>query len=309
MKVLVTGGAGFIGSHVADALLASGNEVVVLDDLSSGRRSNVPDQAVFVQCDVCDASVVRRVLQEHRPQAVSHQAAQISVSASTREPLRDASINVLGSLTLLEECVRSNVERFVFASTGGAIYGEIPDGRADTDWPAHPLSPYACSKLAVEGYLRAYEHMHGMRYNVLRYANVYGPRQDPHGEAGVVAIFCQRLLKGQSLQINARRTLGDEGCVRDYTFVRDVVNANLRAIEGKIDSPIVNVCTGQATPTRVLAEKLARAIGKPLELVSGPPRAGDVERSVLEGGALLAKHCATTLDEGLALTTKWFLEQ
>ena len=306
MRVLVTGGAGFIGSHVADGLLAAGHEVAIVDDLSTGRRENVPTRATFYEGDIRDAEIVERIFREQRPEIVNHQAAQTSVSVSTREPLRDASINVLGSLTLLEAGVRHGLSRFVFASTGGAIYGEVPEGeRASIHSPAAPLSPYACSKRAVELYLGFYAAEHGQAFTVLRYANVYGPRQDPHGEAGVVAIFTERLLAGQPIQINARREPGDDGCVRDYAHVKDVVAANLAAVAGEMREPIVNVGTGTETTTRALADALARACGADVERTYAARRPGDLERSVLEPGPGLPPP-TVALAEGLADTVAWF---
>jgi UDP-glucose 4-epimerase len=306
MRVLVTGGAGFIGSHITDALLARGHEVTVIDDLSSGRWENVPAKARFVEGDIRNAATVAKLFEEQKPEVVCHQAAQTSVAVSTREPVRDAEINVLGGVQLLEQAVKHKIQRFVFASTGGAIYGEVPEGRASIDTPPRPLSPYACSKFAFEGYLGAYAKEYGLNYTVLRYANVYGPRQDPHGEAGVVAIFSQRLLDGQPVQINARREPGDSGCIRDYVFVDDVVRANMLAIEGKIEQRFVNLCTGEATSTLDLAQAIARATGATPELKNGPRRAGDVERSVLDGGAFLKAYPATPLDAGVQKTIEWF---
>jgi UDP-glucose 4-epimerase len=306
MRVLVTGGAGFIGSHITDALLARGHDVTVIDDLSSGRWENVPAKARFIEGDIRNAATVAKLFDEHSPEVVCHQAAQTSVAVSTREPIRDAEINVLGGVQLLEQAVKHKIARFVFASTGGAIYGEVPEGRASIDTPPRPLSPYACSKFAFEGYLGAYAKEYGLNYTVLRYANVYGPRQDPHGEAGVVAIFSQRLLDGQPVQVNARRELGDPGCIRDYVFVEDVVRANVLAIEGKIEQRVVNLCTGDATTTLELAQAIARAVGVSPELKEGPRRAGDVERSVLDGGAFLKTYPATPLDAGVQKTIEWF---
>ena len=307
MRILVTGGAGFIGSHVADALLQQGHEVSIVDDLSTGRRENVPAAATLHHGDLRDAAFLARVFDEQRPEIVSHQAAQTSVSISTREPLRDASINVLGTLGLLDQCVRTRVERLVFASTGGAIYGEVSEPtRAHVDWTPRPLSPYACSKLAGEVYLRAYEKEHGLRSTILRYANVYGPRQDPHGEAGVVAIFSHRLLEREPLSIYARREAGDPGCVRDYVFIADVVRANLLAVQGALAAPLVNVCTGLGVATLDLARTLGKAIEVEPELRFLPRRPGDVERSVLDGGELLEAHPATPLEEGLRQTAAWF---
>jgi UDP-glucose 4-epimerase len=309
MRIIVTGGAGFIGSHVADALLLAGHNVLVLDDLSTGRRENVPAKATFVQGDIRDASLVSKVWAEHKPEVVSHQAAQTSVAISAREPLRDAEINVLGSLNVLQECVKHGT-KVVFASTGGAIYGEVPDGqRATTDWPPRPLSPYACSKFAVENYLRAYAHERGLRSNVLRYANVYGPRQDPHGEAGVVAIFVQRLLAGEAIQINARKAKGDDGCIRDYVFVGDVVKANLLATLGQLQTSPINVCTGEATSTLALARVLETVSGKAASLRHGDRREGDVERSVLDPGTPSALGTPVSLREGLEQTIAWFKQR
>lgn len=310
MKILVTGGAGFIGSHVADALLGASHEVLVLDDLSTGRRANVPERAQFVQGDIRDAALVAKVFADFQPDVVTHQAAQTSVSISTREPLRDAEINVLGSLNILQSCVKHKVRQLVFASTGGAIYGEVPDGqRASEDTAPNPLSPYACSKFAVEKYLTAYGREHGLRGAVLRYANVYGPRQDPHGEAGVVAIFSERVLKGEPVQVNARKQSGDAGCVRDYVYVADVVKANVWAIEGRLNKSPVNVCTGEATTTLDLARAIEQAVGSTATIRYAGRREGDVERSVLDPGNPPPLGAAVSLREGIARTIQWFRER
>jgi UDP-glucose 4-epimerase len=307
MKVLVTGGAGFIGSHVADALLTAGHQVVVLDDLSTGRRANVPEQATFVQGDIRDVGAVAKLFSEVKPDVVTHQAAQTSVAISTREPLRDADVNILGSLNILNQCVQHKVKRVVFASTGGAIYGEVPDGeRAREDRAPNPLSPYACSKFAVENYLNAYAREHGLASSILRYANVYGPRQDPHGEAGVIAVFAKRVLHGEPIQINARKQAGDSGCVRDYVFVADVVKANLWAIEGKLKQSPLNVCTGVATTTLELARLMETAGGVTAKLTYGARREGDVERSVLDPGDPAPLGPALPLSEGISRTMAWF---
>lgn len=308
MRILITGGAGFIGSHVADACLAAGHEVLVVDDLSSGREENVPAGAKLVRADIRDVDSLEDVVSAFAPEAVSHQAAQVSVSVSTREPQRDARTNVIGSLNLLEACVRAGVKHLVFASTGGAIYGELPEPeRGEVGRVPVPLSPYACSKLAVEAYLNFYRHQHGLRSTILRYANVYGPRQDPHGEAGVVAIFCKRLLAGQPIQVNARKKEGDAGCVRDYVMVDDVVRANLLALSGGIDETIVNVGTGVETTTLELARGIERALGVKADLRFGPKRAGDVERSVLEPWGELG--ATVSLEEGIARTAAWFAKR
>lgn len=307
MKIVVTGGAGFIGSHVADALLARGDEVLVIDDLSSGRRTNVPKGARFEELDIRRGDAVRAVFEAFRPDAVCHQAAQTSVSVSTREPVRDAEINVIGMLHVLEAAAATKVSRVVFASTGGAIYGEIPDGKkAQLDWEPKPLSPYACSKFAGEAYLRRYQHERGLGFTVLRYSNVYGPRQDPHGEAGVVAIFSERVLRGEPIKVNARKVDGDDGCVRDYVFVDDVVRANLRALSGEITLPIVNVATGVATTTLELARRIEAASGKTANIGRGPRRDGDVEHSLLEPTPMAFGGPTTSLEVGIQKTVAWF---
>ncbi len=308
MRVLVSGGAGFIGSHVADALLAAGHEVAIVDDLSSGRRANVPAGARFEHVDIVDDAALERVFADFRPEVVTHQGAQTSVAVSTREPSRDARVNVIGSIHVLQACVRHSVGRIVFASTGGAIYGEVPAPRkAKVGDPTVPLSPYACSKLAVEHYLEAWTAEHGLRATILRYANVYGPRQDPHGEAGVVAIFSRRILAGEPLRINAMREAGDHGCIRDYVAVADVVKANLKAIAGELGECTINVCTGVATTTLDIAEGLMRALDVRVELGYGPRRPGDLERSVLDEAELVRRVGAPLgLAEGLAATAAWF---
>ncbi len=285
MRVLVTGGAGFIGSHIVDALLAEGHEVAVLDNLSTGRRSNLRPEARFYEVDLRDAEATRRAVADFDPTAVSHQAAQASVAVSVRDPRLDAQVNVLGGLNLLEACSEAGrkVERVVFASTGGAIYGEVPEGQraAESTVPA-PLSPYAIHKLAFEQLLGVYSTHRGLRSSVLRYANVYGPRQDPHGEAGVVAIFFAATLAGRPVRVNARTRAGDDGCVRDYVFVSDVARANVLALKGSISDAVLNIGTGTVTTTLALAKVIQSVTAREVPIEFGPPRAGDLERSVLD---------------------------
>jgi UDP-glucose 4-epimerase len=304
MRALVTGGAGFIGSHVVDDLRAAGHEVAVLDDLSTGRRHNVPPGVELAEVDIRDAAAVDAVLARLRPELVSHHAAQTSVSVSVRDPAADATTNVVGTVNVLEAARRHGAVRVILASTGGAIYGEIPEGeRGGVGRPPAPLSGYACAKLAAETYLDLYRRAHGLRTVVLRYANVYGPRQDPHGEAGVVAIFADRLRQGRPLRINARRKAGDDGCVRDYVFVGDVVRAHRVAAQGRLDGQTLDVGTGEGTTTRALALAIADAMGVAAVLEPAPPRDGDVQRSVLDPTALLA-HVGPPLSlaEGLRRT-------
>lgn len=309
MRVLVTGGAGFIGSHIVDALLASGHEVGVLDDLSTGRRDNVARDAVFFECDLKNADRTRAVVSDFRPDTVCHQAAQASVAISMRDPRRDAEVNVLGGINLLDACTapRSGVSRVVFASTGGAIYGEVPEGtRADEHTPPRPASPYAIHKLAFEQLLSVYR-TRGVLTTVLRYANVYGPRQDPHGEAGVVAIFFDAARSGARPRVNARKVAGDAGCVRDYVYVSDVARANLLSLEGKVEEPVLNIGTGRATTTLDLARSVLRQVGREVAIDSGPPRIGDLECSVLDA-TLSVRYLGApvSLEEGLEHTGKFY---
>ena len=307
MRVLVTGGAGFIGSHVVERLLAAGSEVAVLDNLSTGRRENVPAGVRFYEVDLRDRDGVRRALEAFRPEAVNHQAAQASVVVSLRDTRLDAEVNLLGGLNLLDASIATGVGRFVFASTGGAICGEVPAGeRAREDCVPKPVSPYAIHKLAFEQLLAVYGRHRGIETRILRYANVYGPRQDPHGEAGVIAIFLDAVRAGRTLFVNALHTEGDPGCLRDYVYVTDVARMNELALAGTIAEPIANVCTGVGTATRDLALALLRATGRSVPIEQRPPRPGDVGLSVLDP-ALPERYLGDLvgLEWGLARTAEW----
>jgi UDP-glucose 4-epimerase len=242
-----------------------------------------------------------------QPDAISHHAGQASVPLSLREPTFDAEVNIVGSLNVAELAATCG-SRLVFASTGGALYGEVEEGeRADEGRPARPSSPYACSKASFESYLHAFRAASDLRFTVLRYGSVYGPRQGPHGEAGVVAIFIRRLLGRQPIQINARRNEGDEGCVRDYVYVRDAVRANLAAFEGVLDGRTINVGTGVGTSTRALAERLVDVLDAPGVVEDAPPREGDLGRSVLDPSVMVSTLGEPTpLERGLVATTEWF---
>jgi UDP-glucose 4-epimerase len=284
VRVLVTGGAGFVGSHVVDELLREGYELAVLDDLSTGKRANVPSGVRLYEVDLEDRAATFRVVSEFRPEAVSHQAAQASVARSMRDPIRDARVNVIAGLNLLDACVERGcaVSRVVFAGTGGGVYGEVAEGMAAAeDAPARPKSPYAIHKLAFEQLLAVYAREHGFAAHTLRYANVYGPRQDPDGEAGVVAIFVAAVRAARPLFVHARREAGDDGCVRDYVHVADVARANALAVRGAIAEPCLNVGTGVGTTTRSLASAVMNALSREVSVEFRPPRPGDVERSVL----------------------------
>jgi UDP-glucose 4-epimerase len=308
MRVLVTGGAGFIGSHVVEGALAEGYEVAILDDLSSGKRSNVPSSVPLLQVDLRNRSAVREALAAFKPDLVSHQGAQVSVAVSVREPFLDGEVNVLGGINLLDACVAQEVKRVVFASTGGAIYGEGREGqRADEALRPLPVSPYAIHKLAFEQLLDVYRTHHGLDSVVLRYANVYGPRQDPHGEAGVVAIFFDTVLAGKTLRVNGMRAEGDPGCIRDYAYVGDVARANLAALAGRLPERTMNVGTGVAVSTLDLAREISAVSGAPLRTVFAPPRAGDIGRSVLDPTRFVgALGTPVPLSEGLRHTFEWY---
>jgi UDP-glucose 4-epimerase len=305
MRILVTGGAGFIGSHVVDAYLKIGHEVGVVDDLSSGRQENVHPQAQFWRVDIRKDDLAR-VLAEFRPQVINHHAAQMSVAVSVMDPKRDADINVLGSLNLLEAAVRHGVQRIIFASTGGAVYGDLDLIPTPEDVAPQPVSPYGVAKLAVEHYLHAYFIMHGLQAIVLRYSNVYGPRQNPHGEAGVVAIFCQGILDDRELTVN-----GDGGQTRDYIHVSDVVRANILATETTATQmvPMLNIGTGLESSVNDILHLLRAVAGKPVRWRHGPPRPGEQRRSVLACRVAkdrLGWEATTHLQEGLAQTYQWF---
>jgi UDP-glucose 4-epimerase len=305
MKVLVTGGAGFIGSHITDRLIDAGVEVVVLDNLSSGRRESIPPGARLCAEDICGDGI-RALFERERFDCVDHHAAQMNVRRSVDDPLFDARVNILGSLNLLQAAVATGVKKFVLASTGGAIYGEQVTFPADETHQTCPLSPYGVAKLAVEKYLAFYEAVYGLPYTALRYANVYGPRQDPHGEAGVVAIFSQRLLAHEPAIIN-----GDGGQTRDFIYVEDVVRANVLAVTTDLRG-IYNVGTGIETSVNVLYAYLAKHAGSTQAPQHGPPKAGEQLRSVLDCRKLQAAtnwRPTALLDEGLQHTIAFFAEQ
>jgi len=305
VRLIVTGGAGFIGSQVTDALLERGDEVLVIDDLSTGEKANLNPAAEFAQLDIRGPEAPALVIR-WRPQAISHHAAQMSVSRSVREPVFDAEVNVLGSLNLLE-AARQSEARLIFASTGGALYGDADILPTPETVPAWPVSPYGVGKLAFEHYLYCYGAEHGLSYAALRYANVYGPRQNPHGEAGVVAIFCKALLGDGVARIN-----GDGGQTRDYIFVRDVVRANLLAIDAPATVGHFNVGTGRQTDVNTLFRLLTERLGVRVPEAHGPARPGEQRTSALDSsliGERLGWRPETSLEDGLKETADWFLAQ
>jgi UDP-glucose 4-epimerase len=307
--VLVTGGAGFIGSHVADLYLAHGYQVTVLDNLSSGRRENVPAGAAFVHADI-RAPEARALLAGGGFTVLNHHAAQMDVRVSVQDPPLDADVNLMGLLNLLEGARAGGVERVVFASSGGVVYGESLALPHPETAPKLPVSPYGVSKLASEFYLAQYAILHGMAVRSLRYANVYGPRQSPHGEAGVVAIFGNRLRNRQAITV-----YGDGMQTRDYVFVGDVARANLRATEAApaaptaIDELAFNVGTGIETSVNALAQAMMGATGIDVPMTHAPARAGELQRSAVDPrkAAAIGWTPQVSLADGLRQTYEWIV--
>jgi UDP-glucose 4-epimerase len=318
MRILITGGAGFIGSHIADGLLARRHEVSVLDNLCTGRRENVPAGVPLHVADVRDQARLKEVFDQVRPDAVCVQAAQMSVSRSVREPIFDAEVNLIGLLGVLENCVRVGAKKVVFASSGGVLYGDVFEPAPETT-ACNPMSPYGVSKWAGELYLNFFAREHGLQTVALRYANVYGPRQNPHGEAGVVAIFAQRMLAGQQVTVN-----GDGKYIRDYVYVGDVARANVLSLEASLPEPFMAFNIGTGAPTDV--NQLAAAVrglcletagrsGRRIEIpepAHGPPRAGDLRSNLVscaKARATLGWEPAVAVREGLRQTVEWFAAQ
>jgi UDP-glucose 4-epimerase len=302
VRILLSGGAGFIGSHVAEHLLERGHEVAVVDDLSSGKRENIPQGARFYETDILSGCA--EVFEDFRPELLSHQAAQMDVRRSVHEPTFDAEVNVLGTIRLLENCTKYDVRKVIFASTGGAIYGEQRQFPAPEDHQQYPLSPYGVSKLAGERYLNFYHVQYGIPYAALRYANVYGPRQDPHSEAGVVAIFCGNLAAGRPSTINGT---GEQ--TRDYVYVEDVARANVLALEDDLPPGAYNIGTGIETTVNRLYELLRGACGRDLPPRHGPAKPGEQLRSSVDpsrAGRVFGWRPAISLADGLRETLRFF---
>jgi UDP-glucose 4-epimerase len=314
-RALITGGAGFIGSHVADAFVAAQWDVTVADNLSTGRRENVPDAATFVDIDVTSPDAIRLV-RDGRFDVICHLAAQIDVRKSVTDPVHDAAINVLGTLNIVEAVRASGGAgrtRVIFSSTGGALYGDFVSPPTVETAPKDPQSPYGIAKLSAEYYLAYYARLHALDTVALRYANVYGPRQDPHGEAGVVAIFCSRILEGRPLTV-----FGDGRQTRDYVFVKDVARANLAAATrnlppaGALDARGFNIGTGVETSVLDLARGLNRAAKATAPIEHAPARTGEQQRSSLvitKAAEQLGWRPTVSLDAGLAETFQYFARQ
>jgi len=302
MRILVTGGAGFIGSHVAELFLQQGHQVFIADDLSSGRKENLPEGASFHQLDIRTEEFSRLVL-ELKPEAVVHLAAQMDVRKSVADPLLDSDINVLGTIQVARAATQAGARKIIFSSTGGAIYGEQEAFPATEEHPRRPVSPYGTSKLCAEEYLAYFRRAGGPAFAALRYANVYGPRQDPHGEAGVVAIFARKMLAGQTPVIN-----GDGRQTRDFVFVRDVARSNLLALESDAEG-VFNIGTGVETDINTLTAMLVAATGFTGRPEHGPAAPGEQLRSLVDPSLaekVLNWHPEVDLKSGLEETVGYF---
>jgi len=305
MRVLVTGGAGFIGSHIVDQCVAAGHEVAIVDNLweeGGGKTQNINPRATFYRADVTDDATLARIFDEVRPQVVSHQAAQHSVAISTKNPQHDARVNVLGLLNVLTNCARVGARKIVFASSG-ATYGTPASLPITEETPQHPESPYGITKMVAEHYLRYWQEAHGLTYTALRYGNVFGPRQDPNGEAGVIAIFAKRFLKHDSVRID-----WDGGQQKDYVYVEDVARANMLALE-KGDNEIFCIATGRGASVNEIYHLLEKITGYTPEIVRAPKRPGDIYLAYFDcskAARLLGWQPRETLEEGIRKTVDFF---
>ena len=303
-KILVTGGAGFIASHLTDKLIEKGHNVVVIDNLSTGKKENLNPKAKFYEADICNSEIAQ-IFQEEKPEIVFHFAAQIDVRKSVKDPIQDAEVNILGSLNLLQNCQKAGVKKFIFASSGGAIYGDtdvIPTPETHTE---NPESPYGICKLTIEKYLHFYKETFGLNYTALRFANIYGPRQNSKGEAGVIAVFCDKMLKNQEVVIN-----GDGEQTRDFVFVDDVINAALLSMEQE-KSDMYNIGAGEETNINDIFRKIKELTGSNCEEAHAPTKAGEQKRSCLDNSRAkqgLNWESKYNLERGLEKTIKWFKE-
>lgn len=306
MNILVTGGAGFIGSHIVDRYIAAGHRVTVIDNFSTGVRENLNPQADIIEADVRDCGTVKSLLRFGKFDLVNHHAAQLDVRASVQDPQFDAEINIIGSLNLLQAAVESGVRQVIFASSAGTVYGEQEYFPADERHPTNPISPYGVAKLTVEKYLHYYHHVAGLKYVVLRYTNVYGPRQNPHGEAGVVAIFCQQMLHHIAPTI-----YGDGQQTRDYVFALDVANANQAALEylAADRTGVFNICSNTETTVNQLFHLLNRVTGRDFPEAYAPARSGEQLRSVCSyhhAQQELGWTPSMNFEQGIAETMKFY---
>ena len=305
MKILLTGGAGFIGSHVADELIAKGNRVVIIDNLSTGFEYNINPESKFIKADITDFKKIEEIFAEELPEIVYHFAAQIDVRKSVSDPLFDAQTNIMGTLNLIKLSNDIKVNKFIFSSTGGAIYGDTDVRPTPENHPEWPLSPYGIAKLATDKFLNYYSEVFGLKYVSLRYGNVYGPRQNPHGEAGVVAIFLNKMLNGGQPVIN-----GDGNQTRDYVYVKDVVKANILSLENTDKIGIYNVGTSIELSVNDLFKEINKNFDNKYKEVHGPAKLGEQKTSCLNYEKIKKDMNfipETDFSEGIKETYKWFL--
>ncbi|HHT9125110.1 MAG TPA: NAD-dependent epimerase/dehydratase family protein [Candidatus Brocadiia bacterium] len=304
MKILVTGGAGFIGSHIVDKIILMGHDCIVVDNLLTGKEHNVNPKAIFYKVDISDTEEMERIFLKEHPNIVNHHAAQVDVRKSVREPVYDAEVNILGSLNLMELSREYRVEKFIYASTGGAVYGEPLYLPVDEDHPIYPLAHYGVSKHTVEHYLHVFNELYGFRYTVLRYGNVYGPRQNPYGEAGVVAIFSEQMLARERPTI-----FGDGSKTRDYIFIDDVVDANILVMNNRGDNEVFNLGWGKEVSDQKIFEAVRDALKVDIKPIYDKKRPGELDRICLDNKKI--KHWLdwqpkVSLEEGIARTTAWY---
>lgn len=306
MKVLVTGGAGFIGSNIVDALVEKKHKVAIVDNLATGNMKNVNKKAKFYKVSVTDFNKIENIFKKEKFDVVIHHAAQLDVRKSVADPSFDADVNIKGTINILEACKRTKVKKIIFASSGGTIYGECSSKAPDEKAFANPLSPYGVAKLSVEHYIKCYSALYGLKYTVLRYANVYGPRQDPFGEAGVVAIFIGKMLKNEPVFI-----FGDGKQLRDYVYVKDVVSANLKALT-KGNNEIINIGTHKTFSVNQLEKELAKITNYQNKPIYKPKRSGELLKSflnVLKAKKILNWQPKTDIVTGLKNTVEFFKKQ
>jgi UDP-glucose 4-epimerase len=303
MKVLVTGGAGFIGSNISDALIKNGHKVIVVDNLSSGKKENINKKGVFYKADIANNKSISSIFNKEKPDIVIHHAAQIDVRKSVENPSFDANINILGSINILQACIKNKTKKIIFASSGGTIYGECSKTAPDEKTFPNPLSPYGIAKHSVENYIKFYSLVFGLKYTILRYANVYGPRQDPHGEAGVVAIFSNLMLSNKPVIV-----FGDGKQMRDYVFVQDIVEANIKSLT-KGDNQIINIGTNKLVSVLELIKVMSKITKYQNQPIIKPKRAGELFKSFLninKAAKILNWKPKVKLEEGLKETIEFF---
>lgn len=304
MKILVTGGAGFIASHLVDKLIAEGHHVAVIDNLSAGRKENINANAIFYKIDICDAAALEEVFKHERPEIINHHAAHVNVRKSVEMPVYDANINILGSLNLCELAKKYQIKKFIYVSTGGAVYGEPSDLPVKETCPVEPLSQYGVSKHTVEHYLSIFHKLYDLDFTVLRYPNVYGPRQSPHGEAGVVAIFSELILQ------NARPTIfGDGSKTRDYVYIDDIITANLIVLNNIGNGEIYNLGWGKEISDLEVFHAVKRALKSDIEPIFSQKRPGEIDHISLDSSKALKElnwRPKIAFDEGVTLATQYY---